>query len=114
MPVPSGTATRLRIYFAEDDMYEGRALHTVIIEKAMQAKLAGATMQRALAGFGANSTLHTARVLHLAESLPLVIEIIDSAERIEAFMPEVEAILEEGLVTLEPVEVRLYRHRPKA
>lgn len=113
MPTPTGNATRLRIYFAEDDMHEGRALHIALLEAAMRSGLAGATLQRALAGFGANSTLHTSRVLHLAESLPLVLEIIDSEERVEAFMPQVEAMLEEGLVTLEPVAIRLYRHRPR-
>lgn len=111
MANPNTNATRLRVYFAEDDTYKGRHLHEVLIEHAMRLKLAGATLQRAVAGFGAKSVLHTSRILNLAESLPLVLEIIDAEERITAFMPFVEEVLEEGLVTLDAVEIRLYRHR---
>ena len=112
MRIISGDALRLRIYTGERDTHKGRALHEVILESARRDGLAGGTVFRALAGFGANSVVHTARVLRLSEDLPIVVEIIDDAAKIEAFLPRVEELLAEGLVTVDPVQVLLYRHGP--
>jgi PII-like signaling protein len=112
MRIISGDALRLRIYTGERDTHKGRSLHEVILESARREGLAGGTVFRGLAGFGANSVVHTARVLRLSEDLPVVVEIIDDAAKIEAFLPRVEALLAEGLVTVDPVRVLLYRHGP--
>lgn len=112
MRIISGDALRLRIYTGERDTHKGRALHEVILESARRDGLAGGTVFRGLAGFGANSVVHTARVLRLSEDLPIVVEIIDDAAKIEAFLPRVEELLAEGLVTVDPVQVLLYRHGP--
>ena len=112
MRIISGDALRLRIYIGERDTHKGRALHDVILESARREGLAGGTGFRGLAGFGGNSVVHTARVLRLSEDLPIVVEIIDDAPKIEAFLPRVEALLAEGLVTVDPVRVLLYRHGP--
>lgn len=99
----------LRIFVGESDRHEGLALHEWLVRKAHEHGLAGATVLRGLAGYGAHSRLHTARLLRLASDLPVVVEIVDSEEKIEAFLPTVDAAIGEGLATLEKVEVRLYR-----
>ncbi len=103
-------ARLLRIFIGESDKFEGRPLYQVIVERARQRELAGATVLRGYLGFGANSRIHSARVLRLSEDLPMVIEIVDEPERINAFITELDEIIGEGLVTLEKVEVILYRH----
>ncbi|MCW5862592.1 MAG: DUF190 domain-containing protein [Anaerolineae bacterium] len=107
-------ARLLRVFIGESDKFEGRPLYQVIIERARRRELAGATVLRGYLGFGANSRIHTARVLRLSEDLPMVIEIVDEPERINAFVAELDEIIGEGLVTLEKVEVILYRHRDRA
>lgn len=102
-------AQLLRIFIGESDRHRGRALHQVIVEEARRRGLAGATVLRGLAGFGAHSRMHTAHVLRLSEDLPLVIEIVDSPERIASFLPELDKLIPEGLVTLEKVQVIAYR-----
>ncbi|HPR65316.1 MAG TPA: DUF190 domain-containing protein [Thermoanaerobaculia bacterium] len=102
----------LRIFVGESDRVEGRPLHEVIVEKARQRGLAGATVLRGFLGFGANSRIHTSKVLRLSEDLPIVIEIVDTGEKIEAFLPELDHIIHEGLVTMEKVRVIAYRHNP--
>ncbi len=104
-------AKLLRIFIGESDRYEGRPLYQVIVERARQRELAGATVLRGTLGFGANSRIHTARILRLSEDLPMVIEIVDEPERINAFIAELDGIIKEGLVTLEKAEVILYRHQ---
>jgi uncharacterized protein len=99
----------LRIYIGESDKHEGTPLHSWIVRKAREAGLAGATVLRGLEGFGAASRVHTAKILRLSTDLPLVIEIVDKNERIEAFIPVVDEAIKEGLVTLEKVKIRLYR-----
>jgi hypothetical protein len=103
-------AKLLRIFIGESDKFEGRPLYQVIVERARQRGLAGATVLRGYLGFGANSRIHSARVLRLSEDLPMVIEIVDEPERIAAFVAELDGIIKEGLVTLEKVDVAIYRH----
>ncbi|MDH3520904.1 MAG: DUF190 domain-containing protein, partial [Myxococcales bacterium] len=96
------------------DRHEGAPLHEWIVRRAREHGLAGATVLRGLEGYGAGSRVHTARILRLASDLPIVIEIVDTREKIEAFLPIVDAAIEEGLATLERVEIRLYRRREES
>ena len=106
-----GHAKLLRIYIGDSDRWHGRSLADALLEMLRSKGLAGATVLHGTAGFGSHSRIHTAHVLRLSEDLPLVIEAIDSAEKIEAVMPTIEGMVEEGLVILSDVEVVLYRHR---
>lgn len=99
----------LRIFVGESDRHEGVPLYEWIVRKAREQGVAGATVLRGLEGFGAHSRLHTAKILRLSTDLPIVIEIIDTEEKIEAFLPTVDDAIAEGLATLEKVEVRFYR-----
>jgi PII-like signaling protein len=99
----------LRVFVGESDRWEGRPLYEAIVARARAAGLAGATAWKGFMGFGAHSRVHTASVLRLSEDLPIVIEIVDAAERIEAFLPELDTMVHEGLVTLERAEVLVYR-----
>jgi hypothetical protein len=99
----------LRIFIGENDRYQGAPLYEWIVRRAREHGLAGATVLRGLEGFGAHSRLHTAKVLRLSTDLPIVIEIVDTADKIEAFLPAIDDAIGEGLATLEKVEVRLYR-----
>ncbi|GAB4337207.1 MAG: DUF190 domain-containing protein [Candidatus Abyssubacteria bacterium] len=112
MKLPS-EASLLRIFVGESDKRGGRPLYEVIVEEARKRGLAGATVLRGFLGFGANSRIHTAKILRLSEDLPVVIEIVDGEERIEAFLPDLDGMLEEGLVTVERVRVFAYRHSSK-
>ncbi len=99
----------LRIFIGETDRHEGMPLFEWIVRKARQHGLAGATVLRGLEGFGANSLVHTAKILRLSTDLPIVIEIVDRQEKIEAFLPVIDDAIQEGLATLEKVEIRFYR-----
>ena len=101
--------TLLRIFVGESDKHQGSPLYEWIVRKAREQGLAGATVLRGLEGFGAHSRLHTAKVLRLATDLPIVIEIVDTEENIQAFLPAIDDAIGEGLATLEKVEVRFYR-----
>jgi uncharacterized protein len=103
-------AELLRIFIGESDRLSGRPLYELIVERARARGMAGATVLRGTLGFGARSRLHTAKILRLSEDLPMVIEIVDKPERIEAFLPELDEMIQEGLVTLEKVKVIAYRH----
>ncbi|MGE4298685.1 MAG: DUF190 domain-containing protein [Desulfovibrionaceae bacterium] len=103
-------AVRLRIFTGESDKFEGRLLYKVVVEEARQQGLAGATVLRGLMGYGANSRVHASTILRLSEDLPLIIEIVDAPGKIEKFLAFLDQRLVEGLVTVEPVEVRFYRH----
>ncbi|MBI5058642.1 DUF190 domain-containing protein [candidate division KSB1 bacterium] len=107
----SGDGQLLRIFIGESDRIDGKPLHEWIVLRAREHGLAGATVLRGLEGFGAHSRLHTAKVLRLSTDLPLVIEIIDKAERIEAFLSVIDSAIVEGLATVEKVHVRWYRGR---
>jgi uncharacterized protein len=101
-------AMLLRIFIGEDDRHEHLALFEAIVLKAREQHLAGATVLRGPMGFGHSSRLHTAKVLRLSEDLPVVIEIVDSEDKINAFLPLLEGMIGSGLVTLERVKVLRY------
>ena len=107
MQIPTD-AVLLRIFLGEDDRHEHRPLYEAIVLKAREAGLAGATVLRGPMGFGHSSHLHTAKILRLSEDLPLVIEMVDSEEKINAFLPTLDAIMGSGLVTIEKVKVLRY------
>ena len=102
----------LRIFIGESDRWHGKPLYEAIILKAREMGLAGATMLRGLMGFGAASRIHTAKILRLSQDMPIVIEIVDSAEKIDSLLPIVDEMVEEGMVTVERVRVIQYRHKP--
>ena len=107
-------AVLLRIFIGESDRWEHKPLYEAIVLKAREAHLAGATVLRGPMGFGKSSRLHTAKILRLSMDLPLVIEIVDSEEKINAFLLVLDPMIGGGLVTLEKVRVMAYRGEPKA
>ncbi|MEW5826510.1 MAG: DUF190 domain-containing protein [Candidatus Bipolaricaulota bacterium] len=100
----------VRIYIGESDKSGHQPLYEAIVQLARRRGLAGATVLRGIMGFGAHSRLHTAKVLRLSEDLPIVVELVDRADRLAPFLEEIDGIIAEGLVTLEPVRVMAYRH----
>jgi len=102
-------AVLLRIFIGESDRWEHKPLYEAIVLKAREQHLAGATVLRGPMGFGKSSRLHTAKILRLSMDLPMVIEIVDSEEKIQAFLPVLDKMMGGGLVTLEPVKVLEYR-----
>ena len=108
MQIPEN-ALSLRIYIGESDRWEGGPLYEAIVVKAREMHLGGATVLRGPMGYGKTSRLHTAKVFQLSMDLPLVIEIIDSREKIEAFLPVLDGMITGGLVTMEEVKVLHYR-----
>ena len=103
----------LRIFIGESDRWQHQPLYEAIVLKARELHLAGATVLRGPMGFGKSSRLHTAKILRLSLDLPLVIEIVDSEEKINSFLPELDKMISGGLVTLEPVKVIEYRGEAK-
>ena len=99
----------LRIFIGESDKYGKQPLYEWIVRKAREFGLAGATVFRGLEGFGAHSKVHTAKVLRLSSDLPIVIEIVDTSEKIVQFMPIIDDAITEGLATLEKATIRFYR-----
>ncbi|MFL6584749.1 MAG: DUF190 domain-containing protein [Chthoniobacterales bacterium] len=108
MQIPE-EAVLLRIFIGESDRWEHHSLYEAIVIKARERHLAGATVLRGPMGFGAASRIHTARILRLSLDLPIVIEIVDSAEKVNSFLPDLEQMMGGGLVTLEQVKVLHYR-----
>jgi PII-like signaling protein len=104
-----GEGQLLRIFVGESDSWHGKPLYQAIVQRVREAGMAGATVLRGLEGFGAHSRLHTSRILRLSEDLPVVIEIVDQPERIDAIVPILDEMIEEGLITLERVHVVTYR-----
>ena len=102
-------AVLLRIFIGESDRYEHRPLYEAIVLKARELQLAGATVLRGPMGFGKSSHLHTAKILRLSMDLPMVIEIVDSEEKVNAFLPVLDKMMGGGLVTLERAKVIRYR-----
>jgi PII-like signaling protein len=98
----------LRIFIGESDRYDGRPLHEAIVLKAREQHLAGATVLRGTMGFGKSSRLHTSKILRLSYDLPVVIEITDSEEKINAFLPVLDGMISGGLITLEKVRAIRY------
>jgi len=107
-------ATLLRIFIGESDRWHHQPLYEAIVLKARELHLAGATVLRGVMGFGKSSRLHTAKILRLSMDLPLIIEIVDSQEKINSFLPTLDEMMKGGLVTLEPVKVIHYRAGPQA
>ncbi len=107
-----GEGKLLRIFLGESDKADGKPLYEMLVLRAKEAGLAGATVLRGVEGFGAASRIHTARILRLSEDLPIVVEIVDSEEKIKAFMPVVDDLFERsgsgGMVTLERAEIIRY------
>jgi len=101
-------AMLLRIFIGESDRHDGHPLYEAIIMKAREMHLAGATVLRAPMGFGHSSRVHTTKILRLSEDLPIVIEIVDSEEKINTFLPVLDAMMASGLITLEKVQVLRY------
>lgn len=106
-----GEGVLLRIFIGESDIHKGKPLYEQIVLKARELKLAGSTVIRGIMGFGANSILHTAKILRLSEDLPVIIEIVDSQENIEKIIPFLDQTVKEGLITMEKVKVIKYRSR---
>jgi uncharacterized protein len=109
-----GTGKRLTVYCGEADRYHRRSLADAVVELAREEGVAGATALRGIEGFGASSHLHTTRILSLSDDLPVIIEMVDREDRILSVLPRIQEIMGDGLVTLEDVEVALYRARPRA
>jgi uncharacterized protein len=105
-------AMLLRVFIGEADEWQGRPLYEQIVLKARERKLAGATVLRGPMGFGKSSQLHTTKILRLSMDLPIVIEIVDSEEKIREFLPVLDKMITGGLVTLERVQAIVYRGAP--
>ena len=109
----SGEGKLLRIFIGESDQHQGRPLYEAIVLKARELGLAGATVWRGIEGFGARSRIHTSKILRLSEDLPILIEIVDSEEKIRSALAALDTLMEEagggGLVTLEKAEIIKYR-----
>ena len=102
-------ARLLRIFIGESDTWHGKPLYQAIVERVRQEGLAGATVLRGIEGFGADSRLHTSRILRLSEDLPVVIEIVDTPEQIDRVVPILDEMVGEGMLTLERVQIVSYR-----
>lgn len=112
MPKITSKAKRLRVYIGEMDRWQGRPLYQAVVEKAKELDIAGATVYRGLMGYGAHSRIHTAQIIDLSSDLPMLIEIVDSEEYIAKLLPFLDEMMEEGLVTIDDVEVIKYGKKP--
>jgi uncharacterized protein len=118
VPEDSSTASerpalRLRVHIGESDHHAGQPLYTAIVHAARKAGLAGATVLKGIEGYGAHSVVHAARVVDMSADLPILVELIDSAEAIRGFLPALTAMVDDGLITLEDVRIA-YRGDGKA
>jgi PII-like signaling protein len=104
-----GDGKLLRIFIGESDTWHGRPLYEAIVARVREEGLAGATVLRGIEGFGAHSRIHSSRILRLSEDLPVVVEIVDTAENVDRVLPLLDEMVSEGMVTLERVEVIAYR-----
>ncbi|MFH1440994.1 MAG: DUF190 domain-containing protein [Candidatus Omnitrophota bacterium] len=101
----------LRVFIGESDHYQGKALYEQIVLKARELNLAGSTVLRGIMGFGADSRIHTAKLLRLSEDLPIVVELVDTEENLNKILSFLDEVVTEGLITLEKVKVIKYRHK---
>ncbi len=108
----TGDGLLLRVFVGEADHHDGRPLYEALVLKAREMGMAGATVVRGVQGFGAHSRLHTAKVLRLSEDLPMVVEIVDREDRVREFIPVCDAMVRDGLVTIEPIEILRYSAEP--
>jgi PII-like signaling protein len=104
-----GTGLRVRIYLGESDTWHGRPLYQAIVERLRERGLAGATVLRGIEGFGARQHLHSTRILSLSQDLPILIEAVDTEEKVRSALPDLDEMLGDGMITLEKVEVITYR-----
>lgn len=109
----NGNAKLVRIYIGESDKWHGKPLYEAIVRLAREKGLAGATVLRGILGYGATSRIQSAKLLELSADLPLIVEIVDQGERISPLLPEFEAMVTNGLITVENVEVLKYIHHKK-
>lgn len=109
MPRLEGEQSLMRIFIGESDRYQNRPLHQVLLEYFREQGFAGATVLKGIAGFGAQSVLHTDRLLRLSQDLPLIIEVVDSEEKIEKSIPYLDEVLQGGMITLEKARVIRYK-----
>lgn len=100
----------LRIFIGENDSHKGHPLYEAIVKKAREMNFAGATVVRGIMGFGAESRIHSAKILRLSDDLPMIVEIVDSKEKIDELIPWLDEVVQEGLITLEKMRVIKYRH----
>ncbi len=105
-----GQAKMVRIYIGEADRWHGQPLYMAILLKAREMGMAGGTVLRGIAGYGANSRIHTANILRLSEDLPIVVEIVDTEEKVRTFLSVLDEMVQEGLILLRDVEVIKYAH----
>lgn len=105
-------AILLRVFIGESDRHDGQPLYEAIVIKARKMQIAGATVLRSPMGFGRSSRMHTAKILRLSEDLPIIIEIVDSKDKIDAFLPVLDTMIGSGLVTIEKVQVLRYGNSP--
>jgi len=108
-----GKGQILRIFIGESDRWHGHPLYEAIVHKIREMGIAGATVIRGIEGFGSHSRMHTAKILRLSEDLPIVIEVVDKAENIQKILPEIDGMIDEGLITLEEVQIIAYRSNKK-
>jgi len=109
-----GEAKLLRVFVGESDRWHGRPMHEVIIAEARRLGLAGASVFKGFEGFGAHSRIHSTKILQLAEDLPVLVEIVDTEEKIRMFIPVLDQMIQEGLITMEKVEVIRYLPKGKS
>ena len=109
-----GPARRLTIYLGESDTWQHKPTYTEIVHRAHAAGMAGASVLRGIEGFGTSQRIHTARLLSLSEDLPVVVVIVDTPEKVDAFLPVIDELVTEGLVTLDDVSVRVHRFRGRS
>jgi len=112
MPKIASTAKRVRIYIGESDQWHGKSLYHAIVTKAKELDLAGASVFRGIVGYGAGSRIHTASILDLSSDLPIIVEIVDSEEYINKLLPYLDEMVQEGMVTIDDVEVVKYGKKP--
>ena len=101
----------LRIFIGESDKVDGKPLYQRLVEEAHSRGLAGATAWRGMMGYGANSRIHTSKILRLSQDLPVIVEIVDAREKLETFLNEIDSLIKGGLATLEKAQVHFYRSK---
>jgi PII-like signaling protein len=104
-----GPSLLLRIYIGESDQWQGKPLYQAIVARLRGRGIAGATVLRGIEGFGANAHVHTSRILQLSQDLPVLVEVVDQEARVREVLPELDEMVGDGLITLEPIEVVAYR-----